>query len=85
MSSLILVFLVCAESSFDEISRRNSWPANTMTAVPKGMTIKTEDDMKPMIMMKFSCMNNDWFCTEIDSLLMKNYATFHKGYFLFDL
>lgn len=41
--------------------------------------------MKPMIMMKFSCMNNDWFCTEIDSLLMKNYATFHKGYFLFDL
>ncbi|XP_074540233.1 fli-1 proto-oncogene, ETS transcription factor-related sequence isoform X4 [Halichoeres trimaculatus] len=27
---------VKAESSFDEISRRNSWPANAMTAVPKG-------------------------------------------------
>ncbi|XP_074540231.1 fli-1 proto-oncogene, ETS transcription factor-related sequence isoform X2 [Halichoeres trimaculatus] len=26
---------VKAESSFDEISRRNSWPANAMTAVPK--------------------------------------------------
>lgn len=29
---------VCAENNFDEISRRNSWPANTMTAVPKGTT-----------------------------------------------
>ncbi|XP_034030076.1 fli-1 proto-oncogene, ETS transcription factor-related sequence isoform X2 [Thalassophryne amazonica] len=26
---------VKAENSFDEISRRNSWPANTMTVVPK--------------------------------------------------
>lgn len=38
MSGLILVLFVCAENTFDEISRRNSWPANTMTAVPKGMT-----------------------------------------------
>ncbi|KAM9309292.1 fli-1 proto-oncogene, ETS transcription factor-related sequence isoform 2-T2 [Pholidichthys leucotaenia] len=30
---------VKAESSFDEISRRNSWPANTMTAVPKGSSM----------------------------------------------
>ncbi|XP_044216400.1 fli-1 proto-oncogene, ETS transcription factor-related sequence isoform X3 [Thunnus albacares] len=31
---------VKAESGFDEISRRNSWPANTMTAVPKGSTME---------------------------------------------
>ncbi|XP_070767655.1 fli-1 proto-oncogene, ETS transcription factor-related sequence isoform X2 [Enoplosus armatus] len=31
---------VKAESSFDEISRRNSWPANTMTAAPKGPTME---------------------------------------------
>ncbi|KAM3614651.1 uncharacterized protein V6R79_017497 [Siganus canaliculatus] len=31
---------VKAESSFDEISRRNSWPANTMTAVPKGPSME---------------------------------------------
>ncbi|XP_037532665.1 fli-1 proto-oncogene, ETS transcription factor-related sequence [Nematolebias whitei] len=32
---------VKAESGFDEISRRNSWPANTMTAaVPKGSSIE---------------------------------------------
>lgn len=29
---------------------------------------KSEDDMKPVIMMNFSCMNNYWFCIEIDSL-----------------
>uniref|UniRef100_A0A3Q4BMT0 Uncharacterized protein n=1 Tax=Mola mola TaxID=94237 RepID=A0A3Q4BMT0_MOLML len=32
---------VFAESSFDEISRRSSWPANTVTAVPKGTMNKT--------------------------------------------
>ncbi|XP_071326399.1 fli-1 proto-oncogene, ETS transcription factor-related sequence isoform X4 [Trachinotus anak] len=31
---------VKAESGFDEISRRNSWTANTMTAVPKGSSIE---------------------------------------------
>ncbi|XP_022602144.1 Friend leukemia integration 1 transcription factor-like isoform X3 [Seriola dumerili] len=31
---------VKAESGFDEISRRNSWPANTMTAVPKGSSME---------------------------------------------
>lgn len=31
---------VHTENSFDEISRRNSWPTNTMTTVPKGMTQK---------------------------------------------
>ncbi|XP_070691425.1 fli-1 proto-oncogene, ETS transcription factor-related sequence isoform X3 [Pempheris klunzingeri] len=31
---------VKTESSFDEISRRNSWPANTMTAVPKGPSME---------------------------------------------
>uniref|UniRef100_UPI0037E7E831 fli-1 proto-oncogene, ETS transcription factor-related sequence isoform X3 n=1 Tax=Semicossyphus pulcher TaxID=241346 RepID=UPI0037E7E831 len=31
---------VKAESSFDEISRRNSWPANTMAAVPKGPSME---------------------------------------------
>ncbi|XP_069032427.1 fli-1 proto-oncogene, ETS transcription factor-related sequence isoform X1 [Embiotoca jacksoni] len=31
---------VKAESSFDEISRRNSWPANTMTAAPKGSSME---------------------------------------------
>ncbi|KAM4735458.1 fli-1 proto-oncogene, ETS transcription factor-related sequence isoform 2-T2 [Anableps anableps] len=32
---------VKAESSFDEISRRNSWPTNTMTAtVPKGSPVE---------------------------------------------
>nr|XP_043873139.1 Friend leukemia integration 1 transcription factor-like isoform X2 [Solea senegalensis] len=31
---------VKAESDFDEISRRNSWPANTMTAVPKGSSME---------------------------------------------
>ncbi|XP_071763218.1 fli-1 proto-oncogene, ETS transcription factor-related sequence isoform X3 [Centroberyx gerrardi] len=31
---------VKAESNFDEISRRNSWPANTMTAVPKGSSME---------------------------------------------
>ncbi|KAM7421394.1 hypothetical protein PAMA_015497 [Pampus argenteus] len=31
---------VKAESSFDEISRRNSWPANTMAPVPKGSTME---------------------------------------------
>ncbi|KAM3872933.1 fli-1 proto-oncogene, ETS transcription factor-related sequence [Diretmus argenteus] len=30
---------VKAESSFDEIGRRNSWPANTMAAVPKGSSM----------------------------------------------
>uniref|UniRef100_A0A3B4XY89 Fli-1 proto-oncogene, ETS transcription factor-related sequence n=1 Tax=Seriola lalandi dorsalis TaxID=1841481 RepID=A0A3B4XY89_SERLL len=61
VSSLILICVcVCAcahiESGFDEISRRNSWPANTMTAVPKGRTTKTEDDTKrnEMIVMNFS-------------------------------
>uniref|UniRef100_A0A8C2ZIV9 Fli-1 proto-oncogene, ETS transcription factor-related sequence n=1 Tax=Cyclopterus lumpus TaxID=8103 RepID=A0A8C2ZIV9_CYCLU len=34
-------FFVCAESGFEEISCRNSWAANTMSAVPKGMTTKT--------------------------------------------
>lgn len=32
---------VHTENSFDEISRRNSWPTNTMTTVPKGMKKKT--------------------------------------------
>uniref|UniRef100_A0AAQ5YTY7 Fli-1 proto-oncogene, ETS transcription factor b n=2 Tax=Amphiprion ocellaris TaxID=80972 RepID=A0AAQ5YTY7_AMPOC len=31
---------VKAESGFDEISRRNSWPSNTMTAVPKGSSME---------------------------------------------
>ncbi|XP_039662176.1 fli-1 proto-oncogene, ETS transcription factor-related sequence isoform X4 [Perca fluviatilis] len=31
---------VKAESSFDEISCRNSWPANTMSAVPKGPSME---------------------------------------------
>ncbi|XP_047455229.1 fli-1 proto-oncogene, ETS transcription factor-related sequence isoform X2 [Mugil cephalus] len=31
---------VKAESGFDEISRRNSWPTNTMTAVPKGSSME---------------------------------------------
>ncbi|XP_076594297.1 fli-1 proto-oncogene, ETS transcription factor-related sequence isoform X4 [Chaetodon auriga] len=31
---------VKAENSFDEISRRNSWPANTMTAAPKGPSME---------------------------------------------
>lgn len=31
---------VHTENSFDEISRRNSWPTNTMTTVPKGMKKK---------------------------------------------
>ncbi|XP_036930614.1 fli-1 proto-oncogene, ETS transcription factor-related sequence isoform X3 [Acanthopagrus latus] len=31
---------VKAENTFDEISRRNSWPANTMTAVPKGPSME---------------------------------------------
>ncbi|XP_030250527.1 fli-1 proto-oncogene, ETS transcription factor-related sequence isoform X4 [Sparus aurata] len=31
---------VKAENNFDEISRRNSWPANTMTAVPKGPSME---------------------------------------------
>ncbi|XP_022074566.1 fli-1 proto-oncogene, ETS transcription factor-related sequence isoform X3 [Acanthochromis polyacanthus] len=31
---------VKAESGFDEISRRNSWPPNTMTAVPKGSSME---------------------------------------------
>ncbi|XP_076006450.1 fli-1 proto-oncogene, ETS transcription factor-related sequence isoform X3 [Genypterus blacodes] len=31
---------VKAESSFDEISRRNSWPANSMTAGPKGSSME---------------------------------------------
>uniref|UniRef100_A0A3Q3FQE3 Fli-1 proto-oncogene, ETS transcription factor-related sequence n=1 Tax=Labrus bergylta TaxID=56723 RepID=A0A3Q3FQE3_9LABR len=37
-------FFICvsAESNFDEISRRNSWPATTMTAVQKGTTTKTK-------------------------------------------
>lgn len=75
-------FFVCAESSFDEISRRNSWPANTMTAVPKGMNAKNEDDMKPVIMMDFSCMNNYWFCTEIDSWPHLRIKQLHTNYFL---
>ncbi|XP_035478665.2 fli-1 proto-oncogene, ETS transcription factor-related sequence isoform X2 [Scophthalmus maximus] len=31
---------VKAESGYDEISRRNSWPANTMTAVTKGSSME---------------------------------------------
>ncbi|XP_030014815.1 fli-1 proto-oncogene, ETS transcription factor-related sequence isoform X2 [Sphaeramia orbicularis] len=31
---------VKSENSFDEISRRNSWPTNTMTAVPKGSSME---------------------------------------------
>ncbi|XP_028280871.1 Friend leukemia integration 1 transcription factor-like isoform X1 [Parambassis ranga] len=31
---------VKAENTFDESSRRNSWPANTMTAVPKGSSME---------------------------------------------
>ncbi|XP_042345614.1 fli-1 proto-oncogene, ETS transcription factor-related sequence isoform X3 [Plectropomus leopardus] len=31
---------VKAESSFDEISCRNNWPANTMSAVPKGPSME---------------------------------------------
>ncbi|XP_056141935.1 fli-1 proto-oncogene, ETS transcription factor-related sequence isoform X2 [Lampris incognitus] len=31
---------VKAENNFDEISRRNSWQANTMTAVPKGSSME---------------------------------------------
>lgn len=41
---------VHTENSFDEISRRNSWPTNTMTTVPKGMK-KKKDDMKPIMRM----------------------------------
>lgn len=43
---------VHTENSFDEISRRNSWPTNTMTTVPKGMK-KKKDDMKPIMRMNF--------------------------------
>lgn len=32
-----VVICLCAENNFDEISRRNSWPANTMTGVSKGI------------------------------------------------
>ncbi|XP_026040176.1 fli-1 proto-oncogene, ETS transcription factor-related sequence isoform X3 [Astatotilapia calliptera] len=31
---------VKTENSFDEISRRNSWPTNTMTTVPKGSSME---------------------------------------------
>ncbi|XP_061737912.1 fli-1 proto-oncogene, ETS transcription factor-related sequence isoform X2 [Nerophis ophidion] len=31
---------VKAESSFEEIGRRNSWPANSMTVVPKGSSME---------------------------------------------
>ncbi|MEQ2302153.1 hypothetical protein AMECASPLE_003641 [Ameca splendens] len=38
---------VKAESSFDEISRRNSWPTNTMTAtVPKGSPIEHQHNSR---------------------------------------
>ncbi|XP_068179647.1 fli-1 proto-oncogene, ETS transcription factor-related sequence isoform X3 [Antennarius striatus] len=37
---------VKAESSFDEISRRNSWPANTMTAVPKGPSMEHQNSTR---------------------------------------
>ncbi|CAJ1062828.1 fli-1 proto-oncogene%2C ETS transcription factor-related sequence isoform X3 [Xyrichtys novacula] len=37
---------VKAESSFDEISRRNSWPANTMTAVPKGPSMEHQHNSR---------------------------------------
>lgn len=42
VACLVNVTLLCmcmcvhAENSFDEISRRNSWPTNTMTTVSKG-------------------------------------------------
>lgn len=58
--------LFCTESSFDEISRRNSWPANSMTAVPKGMTSKNKIKTKTMWNQSswriFTCMNNYCFC-----------------------
>ncbi|KAM9851917.1 fli-1 proto-oncogene, ETS transcription factor-related sequence isoform 3-T3 [Aulostomus maculatus] len=37
---------VKAESSFDEISRRSSWPANTMTAVPKGSPMEHQHNTR---------------------------------------
>uniref|UniRef100_A0A665TKR3 Friend leukemia integration 1 transcription factor-like n=1 Tax=Echeneis naucrates TaxID=173247 RepID=A0A665TKR3_ECHNA len=37
---------VKAETGFDEISRRNSWPANTMNAVPKGSSVEHQHNTR---------------------------------------
>ncbi|XP_029927943.1 fli-1 proto-oncogene, ETS transcription factor-related sequence isoform X3 [Myripristis murdjan] len=37
---------VKAESSFEDISRRNSWPTNTMTAAPKGSSMEHQHNSR---------------------------------------
>lgn len=77
---------VHTENSFDEISRRNSWPTNTMTTVPKGMK-KKKDDMKPIMRMNFFMQEHPMdFAFSLALTQQKNQTIshiIHKFYFFF--
>lgn len=76
---------VHTENSFDEISRRNSWPTNTMTTVPKGMKKKrryeTDNEDEP-----FHARTPNGFAFSLALTQQKNQTIshiIHKFYFFF--
>lgn len=75
---------VHTENSFDEISRRNSWPTNTMTTVPKGMKKRRyETDNKDEVFMQEHPMD---FAFSLALTQQKNQTIshiIHKFYYFF--